>query len=56
LIHHPKFRLPLLGRLRRWHLEHHYSKKAGNFGVTTPVWDYVFRTAIATRRIKHGHG
>ena len=49
LIHHPRYHLPLLGRLRAWHLRHHYSKKAGNFGVTTTIWDYVFRTAISTR-------
>jgi len=54
LIHHPRYRLPLVGRLRAWHLRHHYSKSAGNFGVTTTVWDYVFRTALAARSVKQG--
>ena len=35
--------------LRAWHMRHHYSPKSGNFGVTTPVWDHVFGTAIQVR-------
>ncbi|HXR19010.1 MAG TPA: sterol desaturase family protein [Steroidobacteraceae bacterium] len=27
------------------HLRHHYSSAAGNFGVTTPLWDYLFGTS-----------
>ena len=37
------------GELRAWHMRHHYSPKSGNFGVTTGLWDYVFRTAISAR-------
>ncbi len=35
--------------LRAWHMRHHYSPKSGNFGVTTPLWDYVFGTTIRAR-------
>ncbi len=35
--------------LRAWHMRHHYSPKGGNFGVTTSLWDHVFRTAISVR-------
>jgi sterol desaturase/sphingolipid hydroxylase (fatty acid hydroxylase superfamily) len=35
--------------LRAWHMRHHYSPKAGNFGVTTHFWDHVFGTAIRVR-------
>ena len=35
--------------LRAWHMRHHYSPKLGNFGVTTPLWDYVFGTAIRSK-------
>jgi len=35
--------------LRSWHMRHHYSPKRGNFGVTTPLWDHVFGTAINGR-------
>ena len=36
-------------RLRAWHMRHHHSPKRGNFGVTTPMWDYVFGTVIHIR-------
>ncbi len=29
---------------RRHHLYHHYSRPRLNHGVTTPIWDFVFRT------------
>jgi 4-hydroxysphinganine ceramide fatty acyl 2-hydroxylase len=35
--------------LRAWHMRHHYSPKRGNFGVTTPIWDYVFGTTIRSQ-------
>ncbi|HEX4347145.1 MAG TPA: sterol desaturase family protein [Vicinamibacterales bacterium] len=34
-----------LGRyLRQYHLAHHYSKLDQHYGVTSPLWDVVFRT------------
>jgi sterol desaturase/sphingolipid hydroxylase (fatty acid hydroxylase superfamily) len=39
-----------LALLRAWHLRHHYCPARGNFGVTSPIWDYVFGTAIEERR------
>jgi sterol desaturase/sphingolipid hydroxylase (fatty acid hydroxylase superfamily) len=34
------------------HLRHHYSPQPGNFGVTSPLWDYVFGTYIAENRVR----
>lgn len=34
-----------LGRfLRSYHMQHHYSSPERRYGVSTPFWDYVFRT------------
>ena len=34
-----------LGRyLRQYHMAHHYTKPDRNFGVSSPLWDVVFRT------------
>ena len=34
-----------LGRfLRQYHLAHHYTKPDANYGVSSPLWDVVFRT------------
>jgi sterol desaturase/sphingolipid hydroxylase (fatty acid hydroxylase superfamily) len=30
--------------LRKHHLQHHYSAPERNFGVSTPLWDFVFKT------------
>jgi hypothetical protein len=48
LTHWIVHRAPLkskIGRfLRTYHLQHHYSTPERRFGVSTPFWDYVFRT------------
>jgi 4-hydroxysphinganine ceramide fatty acyl 2-hydroxylase len=36
----------LIGRQRRAHFHHHFTNKNRCFGVTSPLWDYVFRTAL----------
>lgn len=34
-----------IGRfLRKYHLQHHYSGEASKYGVSSPLWDYVFKT------------
>jgi sterol desaturase/sphingolipid hydroxylase (fatty acid hydroxylase superfamily) len=34
-----------LGRfLRQYHLAHHYASPERHFGVSSPLWDHVFRT------------
>lgn len=36
-----------LGRaLRRHHMHHHFVDRAGNFGISTRLWDLVFRTCL----------
>src|SRR5262245_16752328 len=35
-----------IGRLlRRWHMQHHFVTPDARWGVSSPVWDHVFRTA-----------
>jgi sterol desaturase/sphingolipid hydroxylase (fatty acid hydroxylase superfamily) len=33
-----------IARQRRTHFYHHFTNNKECFGVTTPLWDYVFRT------------
>ena len=35
---------PVLQRLRDYQLEHHFRSATGRHGVTTPLWDFVFRS------------
>lgn len=34
----------LLKRLKKYHMKHHFTNNRTRFGVTSPVWDYVFGT------------
>jgi len=35
---------PFLQRIKRLHLAHHFHNETGNYGITTSIWDRVFRT------------
>ena len=42
---HPRPR-SYFSSIKRWHALHHHVDCHGNFGVTTPLWDHVFRTQV----------
>lgn len=48
--HQFPMRGPLLGRLRRHHIRHHFGKREGNYAITAIFWDRVFRTSIPAKR------
>ena len=44
-MHHAQFRSgSWLYRLKRHHMQHHFSNPSRGFGVSSPLWDKVFRT------------
>ena len=47
-IHYATHHFPMKGRvaryLKKWHLQHHHTKQPVQYGVSNPLWDYVFRT------------
>jgi sterol desaturase/sphingolipid hydroxylase (fatty acid hydroxylase superfamily) len=44
-LHRGRPRTRLGAFLRRWHLRHHFVTPDAGWGVSSPLWDYVFRTA-----------
>lgn len=42
--HHFPMRHPVLHYLKIYHLQHHFSDEGGRYGVSSPLWDRVFRT------------
>lgn len=52
LIHFGCHQWPMKGRLvnviKRHHMRHHHGNEAGNFAITTPLWDKLFGTTITT--------
>src|SRR6266480_5802377 len=43
-IHHFPMKAGILNRLKQHHLRHHYHDDQAGYGVSSPFWDYVFRT------------
>jgi sterol desaturase/sphingolipid hydroxylase (fatty acid hydroxylase superfamily) len=35
--------------LRKYHLQHHYSGEKSKYGVSNPLWDYVFKTVTGEK-------
>lgn len=42
--HHFRMKSPLMAALTRHHLKHHFASDKTNFGVSSPLWDWVFGT------------
>jgi sterol desaturase/sphingolipid hydroxylase (fatty acid hydroxylase superfamily) len=47
--HQFPMRGPILRRLRRHHIRHHYAKTEGNFAITAIFWDRVFGSEVPTK-------
>ena len=43
-VHHFRSRSKLFLRLKAHHMNHHHNKQGRKFGVSTTLWDHVFRT------------
>lgn len=48
--HQLPMRGPVLRKLRRHHIRHHYAKQDGNYAITATFWDRVFGTDIPAKR------
>ncbi|MBP9111800.1 MAG: sterol desaturase family protein [Polyangiaceae bacterium] len=51
-IHHFRLSGPIWKMVRKHHMLHHYTDHDGGFGVSSPLWDIVFRTMPAKRAVK----
>jgi dihydroceramide fatty acyl 2-hydroxylase len=49
-IHHHRANNKLSLLVRRYHYRHHFQQSNRGFGVTSPLWDKVFRTSPFRRR------
>jgi sterol desaturase/sphingolipid hydroxylase (fatty acid hydroxylase superfamily) len=43
-VHHFAMRNRLARTIKRHHLRHHFTDEHSGYGVSSPLWDYVFRT------------
>ena len=45
--HHFTMRGPIFGYLKKYHLRHHYQDEGRGYGVSSPLWDHVFRSTLS---------
>ncbi|MGE5414237.1 MAG: sterol desaturase family protein, partial [Syntrophomonadaceae bacterium] len=43
-VHHASGRSRILRPLKRHHFRHHYADSTRDFGVSSPLWDYIIGT------------
>jgi len=49
-VHHHRPKTRFGKKLRAQHMRHHFQDHSSAFGVSSPLWDHVFRTAPPRRR------
>ncbi len=42
--HHFPMRHPAMKFLKHYHMRHHFAEESGRYGVSSPLWDWVFGT------------
>ncbi|MBT3586945.1 MAG: fatty acid hydroxylase [Halobacteriovoraceae bacterium] len=48
--HHFKMKNPLARYLKKFHLQHHHSKEAAKYGVSSPIWDIILGTMTGPKK------
>lgn len=53
-IHYATHHFPMTGKvgryLRKYHLQHHFSCPDAKYGVSSPLWDYIFNTVETKKK------
>ena len=47
--HHFKMTSPIGRYLKKWHLQHHFRHEKAKYGVSSPLWDYIFNTVTGPK-------
>lgn len=50
VIHHARFKSPLLKELKRHHMMHHYADPARGYGVSSALWDIIFKSDFPKKK------
>lgn len=52
-MHHLHWNNPLWLKIKNHHMLHHYQEHDKGFGVSNPLWDYIFQTTFALKKGKN---
>lgn len=47
--HHFKMTSKVGRYLKKWHIRHHFAHEKARYGVSSPLWDYVFKTTTGPK-------
>lgn len=47
--HHFKMTSRVGRYLKKWHIQHHFRHEKARYGVSSPLWDYIFRTVTGPK-------
>lgn len=50
MVHHWPMRGPIASAIKRHHMRHHFADPATGYGVSSPLWDWVFRTRRSSKQ------
>ncbi len=51
-VHHFPIKGRVFGTMREWHMRHHFQDPENGFGVSSPLWDLVFRTELKREKAR----
>jgi sterol desaturase/sphingolipid hydroxylase (fatty acid hydroxylase superfamily) len=49
-IHHHNFKSPLMKKLKVHHMLHHYADPAKGYGVSSALWDIIFKSNFPEKK------
>lgn len=49
-VHHFPIKGRILGFLREWHMRHHFQDPDRGYGVSSPLWDHIFKTSLTRKK------
>lgn len=52
-IHHGSPKNNIFYHLKRYHYNHHFINHDKGFGISSPLWDFVFSTKIVLKKLKY---
>ena len=47
--HHFKMTSKVGRYLKKWHIRHHFAHEKARYGVSSPLWDYIFKTTTGPK-------
>lgn len=54
-MHHANFKSPIMKAIKQHHMLHHYADASKGYGVSSSLWDLIFRTTFPPKKQESSH-